>query len=85
MSKIADDETLMAKALKYIKKLAATKTADPTEMTKEEFFHRIDEAKKGPSYKMLPNEDLTSFLNRVGNELQYRVQGASSTRPLGFG
>ncbi len=38
-------------------------------MTKEEFFARIDEAKKGPTYKMLPNEDLTTFLRRLGNDI----------------
>ena len=68
MGEIADDETLMTKLLKYVKRLAAKK-ADPTLMTKEEFFRRIDEAKKGPSYRMLPNEDLTTFLQRIGNDV----------------
>ncbi len=68
MGKIADDETLMKKVLKYVKRLA-TKKEDPTLMTKEEFFRRVDEAKKGPTYKMLPNEDLTTFLRRVGNDV----------------
>ena len=44
MGEIADDETLMAKVLKYVKRLAAKKE-DPTLMTKEEFFARVDEAK----------------------------------------
>lgn len=65
MGEIADDETLMTKVVKYVKKLAATKKADPTLMTKEEFFARVDEAKKGPSYSMLPEEDLTTFLRRL--------------------
>ena len=43
MGKIADDETLMTKVLKYVKRLA-TKKEDPTLMTKEEFFRRVDEA-----------------------------------------
>jgi len=47
MSEIADDEGLMMKLLKYAKKLAAKKV-DPTLMTKEELFTRVDEAKKGP-------------------------------------
>ena len=38
-------------------------------MTKEEFFARVDEAKKGPSYRMLPGEDLTTFLRRLGHEV----------------
>jgi uncharacterized short protein YbdD (DUF466 family) len=69
MGEIADDETLMKKVLKYVKKLAATKKADPTLMTKEEFFARVDEAKKGPSYRMLPGEDLTTFLRRLGHDV----------------
>ncbi len=68
MGEIADDEGLMLKLLKYAKKLAAKKN-DPTLMTKEEFFARVDEAKKGPSYRMLPDEDLTSFLRRLGHEI----------------
>lgn len=68
MGKIADDETLMKKVLNYVKRLAAKKE-DPTLMTKEEFFRRVDEAKKGPTYRMLPNEDLTTFLNRIGNDV----------------
>lgn len=68
MGEIADDETLMAKLLKYVKRLAAKKE-DPTLMTKEEFFRRVDEAKKGPTYRILPDEDLTTFLRRIGNDL----------------
>lgn len=70
MGEIADDESLVAKVVKYVKKLAASrKQADPTLMTKEEFFQRVDEAKKGPSYTMLPNENLSSFLKRLGHEI----------------
>ena len=43
MGEIADDESLVAKVVKYVKKLAASrKQADPTLMTKEEFFQRVD-------------------------------------------
>ncbi|MBR1465384.1 MAG: hypothetical protein IJ607_03380 [Bacteroidaceae bacterium] len=45
MSEIAEDETLMNKALKYIKKLAAQKK-DSSLMSKEEFFAKVDEAKE---------------------------------------
>ena len=55
-------------AQKYLKKLVAKKD-DPTLMTKEEFFARVDEAKKGPTYRMLPDEDLTTFLRRLGHEV----------------
>ena len=68
MGVIADDETLMAKVLRYVKRLASKKE-DSTLMTKEEFFARVDEAKKGPTYRMQPNENLTTFLKRIGNDL----------------
>lgn len=64
MGEIADDEGLMLKLLKYAKKLAAKKN-DPTLMTKEEFFARVDEAKKGPVYKLMPGETLDDLLKRV--------------------
>ena len=73
MGEIADDETLMTKVLKYVKKLAAAKKADPTLMTKEEFFARVDEAKaqynRGEGHRMLPDEDLTAYLRRRGYDI----------------
>ena len=39
---------------------------DPTLMTKEEFFARVDEAAKGACAAMRPEEDLTTFLRRQG-------------------
>ena len=72
MSEIADDETMMAKVLKYVKKLAAKKT-DPTLMTKEEFFDKLDEAERqierGQYSVMLPGEDLTTHLKRLGYDI----------------
>lgn len=68
MGTIADDEGLLRQALKYIKKLASKKQ-DETLMTKEEFFQRIDQAKKGKCAEMLPNENLTEFLSRQGYDL----------------
>ena len=68
MAEIADNEMLMKQLAKYLKILVAKKE-DPTLMTKEEFFARVDEAKKGPSYRMLPGGDLTTFLRRLGHEV----------------
>ena len=69
LSIIAEDESLSAKLMKYIKKLTAKKE-DPTLMTKEEFFRRVDEsleqARQGRVHRMLPNESLDEFLERVG-------------------
>lgn len=69
MSIIAEDENLLKRAAKYLRKLVAEKE-DPTLLTKEEFFARIDEAreqiKRGEGVEMLPDESLDEFLQRVG-------------------
>ena len=61
MGVIADDETLMTKVLNYVKKLAAKKE-DPTEMTREEFFARVDKAKLGTSKRFANVEDLDKYI-----------------------
>ena len=68
MGKIASDEGLMMKLLKYAKKLAAQKE-DETQVSKEEFMASLDrgeeEYRQGKTYRMLPGEDLDDFLKRV--------------------
>ena len=67
---IAEDETMFAKVVKYVRNLAKKMQEDPTRKTKEEFFARVDEAREeirqGKGIVMLPNETLDEFLNRVG-------------------
>ena len=63
---IAEDEGMLDKVVKYVRNLAKKMQADPTLMTKEEYFRRLDEAEKGPKYKMLPNESLDEMLTRLG-------------------
>ena len=63
---IAEDENVLRKAAKYLARLAKNMSKDPSCMTKEEYFHRLDEAEKGPVYKMLPNETLDEMLTRLG-------------------
>lgn len=69
LSIIAEDEGLSAKLMRYIKKLTTPK-ADPTLMTKEAFFAKLDKAEReiaeGKGIRMLPNESLDEFLRRVG-------------------
>ena len=68
IGKIADDETLMTKVLKYVKRLAAKKE-DPTLMTKEEFFARVDKSKaqyERGEYTRFSNEDeMVKWLNSL--------------------
>ena len=67
---LAEDEGMLKRVAKYPRKLVAEKEADPTLMSKEEFFARVDEAreqiKRGEGVEMLPDESLDEFLNRVG-------------------
>ena len=66
---IAEDEGMLARAAKYLRRLAKQMTTDPSLMTEEEFFARVDEAKKGKAHEMQANEDLTAFLIRRGYDL----------------
>ena len=72
MAEIADSEPLMRQLAKYLKKLVAKKE-DPTLVSKEEFFRRVDEAKaqydRGEGHMMLPGEDLTAYLRRRGYDI----------------
>jgi len=61
---IADNDALMRRLARYAKRLAKEKE-DPTLMTKEEFFARVDEAKKGPSYELQDGETIEDLLKRV--------------------
>ena len=67
---LAEDEGMLKRVAKYLRKLVAEREADPTLMSKEEFFARVDEAreqiKRGEGVEMLPDESLDEFLNRVG-------------------
>ena len=65
---IAEDESLLARAAKYLKKLAAKKE-DPTLMTKEEFFARVDEAREeirqGKGKRFSTTEEMNAWLNSL--------------------
>ena len=73
MSIIAEDEALTKKLMKYLRKLVASKQKDSTQMTREEYFAKIEcaeqQAARGEGMKMLPNEDLTTFLKRNGYDI----------------
>ena len=64
MSIIAEDEHLLRRAAKFLRKLVKEKE-DPTLMTKEEFFAKIEDSERqierGECHTMLPGEDLTFF------------------------
>ena len=69
MSIIAEDENLLKRAAKYLRKLVAEKEADPTEMTREEFFARVDKAERqiaeGKGITFTNRDDMNNWLNSL--------------------
>ena len=67
---LAEDEGMLKRVAKYLRKLVSEKEADQTLLSKEDFFASVDEAreqiKRGEGVEMLPDESLDEFLNRVG-------------------
>jgi len=65
---LKDDESRMKRLAKYIKRLVKEKE-DPTKMTKEEFFARVDEAlaqaERGEGIRVHGKEELHAFLNSL--------------------
>lgn len=64
MSIIAEDERLMNRVAKYLRKLVAEKE-DPTLLTKEEFLARIDKAKEGPAIEFTSVEELDKYIRAL--------------------
>ena len=69
MSIIAEDENLLKRAAKYLRKLVAEKQADSTLMTKEEFFARVDKAEKeiaeGKGITFTNKDDMNAWLDSL--------------------
>ncbi|MBR5635031.1 MAG: hypothetical protein IKW78_07650 [Prevotella sp.] len=64
LSLIAEDEGKMKRVLKALRRIAEPKP-DPTLMSREEFFARIDRASKGKLYELGPNESLDDLIKRA--------------------
>lgn len=64
MSIIAEDERLMNRVAKYLRKPVAEKE-DPTLLTKEEFLSRIDKAKEGPAMEFTSVEELDKYIRAL--------------------
>ena len=66
---IAEDETMLQKVAKYVSKLAKQITSEPTLMTKEEFFARVDKAKeqaeRGEIYRFTDKSQMLDWLNSL--------------------
>lgn len=66
---LAEDESMLKRVAKYLRKLVAEKDADPTLYTKEEFFRMVDEAKKdiadGKGRSFSNADDMNAWLNSL--------------------
>ncbi len=66
---IAEDESMLKRVAKYLRKLVAEKEADPTLMTKDEFFARIDKAEteiaEGKGVTFTNKDDMNAWLNSL--------------------
>ncbi|MBO4905830.1 MAG: hypothetical protein J5486_02190 [Bacteroidaceae bacterium] len=62
---IAEDEGMMRRVAKYLRRVVKEMTADPTLMTKDEFFQMLDEAEKGPSKRFDSVEELDQYIRNL--------------------
>ncbi len=72
---IAENENLLRRAAKYLRKLAKEQT-DSAQMSEEEFFQMLDqaeeEAKKGKVTRLQPGETVNDMLRRSGYDIYAR-------------
>ena len=59
---IADSESLMKRLTRYAKKLVKEREADPTLMSKEEFFAKLERAEKQPGKSFASVEELDKYI-----------------------
>ena len=66
---LAEDESMLKRVAKYLRKLVAEKEADPTLFTKEEFFRIVDEAKQdsadGKGRSFSNPDEMNAWLNAL--------------------
>ena len=69
LSTLAESETMLNRVAKYLRKLVKEREADPTLMTKEEFFARVDEAREeirqGKAKRFSNPEEMNAWLNSL--------------------
>ena len=66
---LAEDENMLKRVAKYLRKLVAEKKADPTLLTKEEFLARVDKAEKeiaeGKGITFTNKDDMNAWLDSL--------------------
>ena len=73
LSLLSESEDMMVRVAKYLRKLVKEQKADPTLMSKEEFFAKLDKAeedyRKGNYTTLMQGESVTDMLKRCGYEV----------------
>ena len=73
LSLLSESEDMMVRVAKYLRKLVKEQNADPTLMSKEEFFAKLDKAEedyqKGNYTTLMQGESVTDMLKRCGYEV----------------
>ena len=59
---IAEDENLLKRATKYLRKLVAEKESESTRLSKEDFFERIEEVRKQTGQTFETVEELDKYI-----------------------
>ena len=66
---LSEDEGMLKRAAKYLKRLANEITHDPTLMSKDEFFTRVDEAEReiaqGKGIRFTDKAEMNTWLNSL--------------------
>ena len=62
---IAEDETVLARVAKYLRRVVKEMAADSAEMTKEEFFARVEEAREQPGKRFDSVEELDKYIRSL--------------------
>lgn len=70
---LSEDETMLDKAAKSLRRLVKQMATDPTCMTKEEYLAMLDRSEaqyaRGEYDTIKPDEDLTTYLRRKGYDI----------------
>ena len=66
---IAEDESMLKRVAKYLRKLVSEKESDSTLLSKEEFFARLDKAEKeiaeGKGITFTDRDEMNAWLNSL--------------------
>ena len=66
---LAEDESMLKRVAKYLRKLVAEKESDSTEMSREEFIARVEKAEKdideGKGITFTNRDDMNAWLNSL--------------------